>query len=128
MKREIPSVPIAQKNGMTLLCVILDSNNPAHYNDTENLFEYCFQNFSLYSVADNVNLSDMSDQAALGSLSDKIDLIRVDEDGVVVLPNTASFTMRRRRSHRQIKMPIREPVKDLLYLCRKAGGRSQCYL
>lgn len=51
---------------MTLLCVILDSSNPAHYNDTENLFEYCFQNFSLYSVADNVNLSDMSDQAALG--------------------------------------------------------------
>ena len=75
-----------------LVELILDSNNPAHYNDTENLFEYCFQNFSLYSVADNVNLSDMSDQAALGSLSDKIDLIRVDEDGVVVLPNTASFT------------------------------------
>ncbi len=84
-------VTYAQKNGMTLLCVILDSSNPAHYNDTENLFEYCFQNFSLYSVADNVNLSDMSDQEALGSLSDKIDLIRVDEDGVVVLPNTASF-------------------------------------
>lgn len=85
-------VTFAEKNGMTLLCVILNSSNPAHYNDTESLFEYCFQNFSIYPVADHVNLTDKSNQAALGSLSDKIDLIRVDKDGVVVLPNTASFS------------------------------------
>ena len=57
-------VTFAEKNGMTLLCVILNSSNPAHYNDTESLFEYCFQNFSIYPVADHVNLTDKSNQAA----------------------------------------------------------------
>ncbi|MDD6193818.1 MAG: D-alanyl-D-alanine carboxypeptidase [Lachnospiraceae bacterium] len=85
-------VTYAKKDGMTLLCVVLNSKNPAHYNDTERLFEYCFCNFSVKKVADYVNLPDLEDVKAVGSLSDKIDLIRIDPSGVVVLPNTASFT------------------------------------
>lgn len=85
-------ITFAEKNGMTLLCVILDSSNPAHYDDTESLFEYCFQNFTVYTVADEVDLSAMNEDASLGSLADKIDLIRVDENGTVILPTTASFS------------------------------------
>ncbi len=85
-------VTFAKKDGMTLLCVVLKSSNPAHYKDTKALFEYCFQNFSLYKVSDYVSLSDMSNSGALGKLSDKIDLISVDDEGMVVLPNTANFS------------------------------------
>ena len=85
-------VTYARKNGMTLLCVVLNSKSPAHYVDTETLFEYCFQNFSAYSVADNVNLSELQDTASTGLLSDKIDLIRIDSEGVVILPNTVAFS------------------------------------
>ena len=60
--------------------------------DTETLFEYCFQNFSAYSVADNVNLSELQDTASTGLLSDKIDLIRIDSEGVAILPNTSAFS------------------------------------
>lgn len=84
-------VTYAKKNGMTLACVVLNSSNPAHYDDTERLFEYCFNNFSVKKVADYVKLPDLEDAKAVGSLSDKIDLIRIDPSGVVVLPNTASF-------------------------------------
>ncbi len=84
-------VTYARKDGMTLLCVILNSSNPAHYNDTERLFEYCFQNFTVTKVADYVSITDLSNKAAAGKLSDKIDLIRVDKSGIVVLPKTASF-------------------------------------
>lgn len=85
-------VTYAKKNGMTLLCVILNSSNPAHYDDTERLFEYCFQNFSVIRVAEHVSLTDLNDVASTGLLSDKIDLIQIDPSGVVVLPNTASFS------------------------------------
>lgn len=85
-------VTYAKKDGMTLLCVVLNSRSPAHYNDTERLFEYCFCNFSVKKVADYVTLPDLEDVKTVGSLSDKINLIRIDPSGVVVLPNTASFT------------------------------------
>lgn len=84
-------VTYAKKNGMTLVCVVLNSKNPAHYEDTERLFEYCFNNFSVKRVADYVKLPDLEDENAVGALSDKIDLIRIDPNGVVVLPNTASL-------------------------------------
>lgn len=85
-------VTYAKKNGMTLLCVVLNSSNPAHYQDTEKLFEYCFSNFSVMKVKDHVSLSDLNDATATGMLSDKIDLIRIDPSAVVVLPTTASFS------------------------------------
>ncbi len=85
-------VTYAKKDGMTLLCVVLDSSNPAHYEDTERLFEYCFSNFTTMKVKDHVSLSDLNDESATGMLSDKIDLIRIDPSDVVVLPTTASFS------------------------------------
>ena len=85
-------VTYAKKDGMTLLCVVLRSKNPAHYDDTERLFEYCFNNFSTKKVADYVDLPDLKDDKAVGTLSDKIDLIRIDPISVVVLPNTATFS------------------------------------
>lgn len=85
-------VTYAKKDGMTLLCVVLNSSNPAHYEDTERLFEYCFSNFSTIKVKDNVSLVDLNENSATGMFSEKIDLIRIDPAGVVVLPNTASFS------------------------------------
>lgn len=85
-------VTFAKKDGMTLLCVVLNSSNPAHYEDTERLFDYCFCNFSTVKVADHVSITEISEKEATGMLSEKIDLIRIDPAATVVLPNTATLT------------------------------------
>jgi hypothetical protein len=84
-------VTYAKKDGLTLLCVILNAKSPGHYTDTINLFDYCFYNFSTLNVSENVSLSSLNEQNDTGLLGDEIDLIRIDPDAVVVLPNTASF-------------------------------------
>ncbi len=85
-------VTFARKDGMTLLCVVLNSSNPAHYEDTERLFEYCFYNFSKIKVADNVSITELNETKATGMLSDKIDLIRIDPADTIILPKTANFS------------------------------------
>ena len=84
-------VTYAKKDGLTLLCVILNAKTPGHYTDTIRLFDYCFYNFSTFSVAENVSLTSLKDQTNTGLLGENIDLIRIDPDAKVVLPNTASF-------------------------------------
>ncbi len=82
-------VTYARKDGLTLLCVVLNAKNPAHYTDTIRLFDYCFYNFSTVPIAENAALSGLQEKTGL--LGGNIDLIRIDPDAVVVLPNTASF-------------------------------------
>ena len=40
---------------MTLVCVVLNVTSPGHWIDTTNLFNYCFDNFAVYNVADQVS-------------------------------------------------------------------------
>lgn len=85
-------VTIAKKEDVTLICVVLKNpGNYMHYQDTINLFDFAFDNFTTYKIAENYSLR--SDTAGSnGSLADSIDLIRIDETGIVVIPRTASFT------------------------------------
>lgn len=83
-------VTYAKKDGLTLVCVILNGHAPSHYTDTIHLFDYCFANFATFKVAEHATIAGLGEKNA-GLLSDKIDLIRFDEDAVVVLPKTASF-------------------------------------
>ncbi len=85
-------VTFAEKDGMLLVCVILNTKSPSQYTDTISLFDYCFENFSMYQVSDYLSIDDLEDEDAAGVLSDKIDLIRVDDEGLIILPNTASFS------------------------------------
>lgn len=120
-------VTYAKKDGMTLLCVVLNSNNPAHYNDTERLFEYCFCNFSVKKVADNVKLPDLEDVKAVGTLSDKIDLIRIDPSGVVVLPNTANFADAKAKVSPAKKGSKAVAKVEYTYAGKKVGGANIIY-
>ena len=82
-------VTYARKNGMTLVCVVLKDVSGEQYTDTTNLFEYCFDNFSTYSVSDFASIAE-SDSSVTGLLSESSELIKVDEDGLIVIPKTAS--------------------------------------
>lgn len=89
-------VSVAKRGDLELICIILkDDSNQHQYTDTQELFDYAFDNFSIYPIAD------LEDTAALiespmftkyNSLLSKSDTpIITDEDGYLVLPNTASF-------------------------------------
>ncbi|MCR5581238.1 MAG: D-alanyl-D-alanine carboxypeptidase [Pseudobutyrivibrio sp.] len=83
-------VTYAKKDGMTLICVVMKDETGAQYTDTTNLFEYCFDNFTAYTVADFASISE-DDNSVTGMLSENSELIKVDEDGLIVIPKTASI-------------------------------------
>lgn len=82
-------VTYAKKNGMTLICVVMKDTVTDEYTDTTNLFEYCFDNFSTYNVADFASISE-DDVNITGVLSENSELIKIDKKGMIVIPKTAS--------------------------------------
>ena len=82
-------VTYAKKDGMTLICVVMKDTTSDQYYDTTNLFEYCYDNFSPYAVADFASISE-DDPNITGLLSENSELIKIDKNGLVVLPKTAS--------------------------------------
>jgi D-alanyl-D-alanine carboxypeptidase len=84
-------VTYAQKNGMTLITVILHSSAPHHWDDTEALFEYCFANFGLMNIAENeTRFSAFS--GSVGELNDSTPYVELSTSDDVVLPLTAEFS------------------------------------
>lgn len=85
-------VTYAQRDGMTLVAVVLNTVTPAQWTDTALLLDYCFNNFGVSCVADQAQLFTAEQGKVLGSFSDDMDLIEVDRSGVIVLPKTARFS------------------------------------
>ncbi|MBE5915785.1 MAG: D-alanyl-D-alanine carboxypeptidase [Pseudobutyrivibrio ruminis] len=82
-------VTYAKKDGMTLICVVMKDNTTDQYLDTTNLFEYCFDNFNAYAVSEFASISEDNTDIT-GILSENSELIKVDENGLIVIPKTAS--------------------------------------
>lgn len=90
-------VTYAQRDGMTLICVVLDSNGVNVYLDTATLFDYGFDNFKLANVSENDTRFTTEDsnystilKPVYGESSD-IELY-IDKNSSIVLPKDASFT------------------------------------
>ncbi len=84
-------VTYAEKDGMTLICVVMKSNSTAQYQDTRNLFEYCFENFKVYNVAQNETRYQNS-TAEDGMLLTEVEPFAcIDKKAQIILPKTASF-------------------------------------
>lgn len=85
-------VTYARKDGMTLVCVVMNAESPAHYVDTTNLFNWCFDQFTQYKVADQENLMSSETKKDLGDLAPDADLLTIDDSGVVILPNGVNLS------------------------------------
>jgi hypothetical protein len=77
-------VTYAQKNGMSLVCVVMQENTPDHYTDTRTMFDYCFDNFKLLYAAD-YEKDEAEDQ-------DIQPFASVDENATIVVPANVSFS------------------------------------
>ncbi len=80
----------AEKDGMTLICVIMGAKDPAHWTDTTNLFNYCFDNFYVIPATQAEALTTESRSLKTGFLAEDIELMRVGDEGILVLPKTAT--------------------------------------
>ena len=85
-------VTYAKKDDMTLVCVIMNANSPDHYLDTRSLMDYCFDNFTVYNVSEYANIFSEQAKSNAGIFGENIDLIKVDEEGQVILPKTVDFS------------------------------------
>ncbi|MCI8991843.1 MAG: D-alanyl-D-alanine carboxypeptidase [Eubacterium sp.] len=83
-------VTYAQKNGMTLICVVMRTVAPGHYVDTTALLNYCFDNFKLVNVAENEGAESFSDKT--GSFNTDEEYLQIDKKANIILPATAAFS------------------------------------
>ncbi|MFU0827728.1 MAG: Peptidase-S11 domain-containing protein [Lachnoclostridium sp.] len=95
-KAKYTLVTFAERNGMTLISVIMQCDSIANeYSDTAKLLNYGFDNFSIYNVAD-MESSDTTDIAPLFTkysplFSDTDPQLKISTKGNVVLPNGAEY-------------------------------------
>lgn len=85
-------VTYAEKDGMTLVCVILHSTNPQHYLDTTSLLDYCFNNFQVVNIAQNEKTISDESLKDKGILNNNQSFVSLDDSSYVVIPKTAAFT------------------------------------
>lgn len=89
-------VTVAKRGDLELICVLMhDDTIPHEYADTKELFDYGFDNFSIYPISDTEDTATLSESPLFtrynSLLSDTNTPIAIDKDGYLVLPNTASF-------------------------------------
>ncbi len=89
-------VSVAKRGDLELICVIMkDDSNEHQYTDTQKLFDYAFDNFSIYPIADLESSQTLAESPMFNRynplLSKISSPITTDEKGYLVLPNSASF-------------------------------------
>ena len=85
-------VTYAEKDGMTLICVVLREPSESQYKDTRALFDYCYDNFKLWNVVDNETEFQTDGHDKEGVLGAEESLVVLEPTGQIVLPKTAAFT------------------------------------
>lgn len=88
-------VSCAEKNGMRLICVVLNDENPEHNEDTIALFEYGFNNFSKVNVSQTETKYDIDN---IGFFYENTDIfgaadpiLSLNKEDCVILPKSAGF-------------------------------------
>ena len=81
-------VSYAEKDGLTLACVVMKTNAEARFNDTRTLFEHCFQNFQAVAIGADGDTGD-SQAENNGIMVNHEAFVKLDEKAHIVLPITA---------------------------------------
>ena len=89
-------VTLAERDGMTLICVVMKEDKPDHWTDTATLLDYGFQNFQKLNISeneenfsiDNANFFH-TDSNIFGNTNP---LIEINKSGSIIIPKNASFT------------------------------------
>lgn len=85
-------VTYAQKDGMTLLAVILNGTSPQYWNETRALFDFGFENFNLCNVSDYFDTEENADEGKYDTLNANDPYAQVDPQAKIILPKTVNFS------------------------------------
>ena len=84
-------VTFAEKDGMTLICVVMGCTAGGQYSDIRTLFDYCFENFKLYNVSQNETRYENTGKKENTLFTEWNTFAKVDDDATIVLPVSANF-------------------------------------
>lgn len=84
-------VTYAQKDGMTLLAVILNGTSPQYWKETRALFDFGFENFNLCNVSEYFEADDSYEEEKYDSLNTNDPYAQIDPQARIILPKTVSF-------------------------------------
>ena len=86
----------AEKDGMKLVCVIMMEESPYQFEDTVTLFNYGFENFHKLSIEENETKYNVNQFDSFSTdddlFGDSSELMTMEDDSYVILPNTAEFS------------------------------------
>lgn len=89
-------VSCAQKDGMKLICVVMNAVSPNQYKDTLSLFDFGFSNFTTANISENDTTYIAADTSygtnVIDVLGDSTPLLSMNTDSIIVLPKSAVFT------------------------------------
>lgn len=88
-------VSCAEKDGMKLICVVLNDEAPYHYEDTISLFNYGFSNFDKINISQTETKYNIDDTGLFYSDNDIFGnsqpILSLNKDDCIILPKTAAF-------------------------------------
>lgn len=84
-------VTFAEKDGMSLVCVVMDVEAPAHWIETRMLFDYSFDNFQIVNIVENETRYDSLENEENGFLNNNEAFVKIADTANIVLPKTAEF-------------------------------------
>lgn len=84
-------VTYAERDGMTLICVVMKTESPNQWTDTINILDYCFDNFQILNISDNETDYTANAGKKSGTLNTNDAFVELDESAVLILPKTAEF-------------------------------------
>ena len=84
-------VTFAEKDGMALVCVVMNTDGVSEWTDSRALFDYCFDNFQLLNVSENETGYEVQKEVNANSLSGNPPFVELDKNACILLPKTVEF-------------------------------------
>ena len=84
-------VTYAEKDGLSLVCVVMYTTSSAQWDESRELLEYCFQNFKAFTIAEHENAV-LSNDVNKGVMNSYGSYVSLDSSAYVVLPAMAAFS------------------------------------
>lgn len=85
-------VTFAEKDGMKLVCVVMNTQSPNQWLDSISLFDYCFDNFQIFNISENETKYTSSEKKSTGTFNNNEAFVDIDKEACIVLPKTAEFS------------------------------------
>jgi D-alanyl-D-alanine carboxypeptidase len=85
-------VTFAEKDGLTLVCVIMNAHAPNQYVDTRTLFDYSFDNFQALNIATNETHVTNEAMDHAGVLNNNEAFVKLDSSAYIILPKLVDFS------------------------------------